>query len=158
MENRSDSMRWATHQGADQGLCHRLGGPWRPSCCSRVTWRKVKNYGFPLRSSTWRSRASFVGALLGGMLVFLFSAFGHSRSGQGGLLRHQRGAAPVQGESRDPPGTEKPDYARYGRPSLTIGSLKMMILPGVLAVGMPIVVGVCVRFASTTAPRWLRPF
>jgi K(+)-stimulated pyrophosphate-energized sodium pump len=107
---------------------------------------EVRNYGFPLRSVDLAKPGVFVGALLGGMLVFLFSALAIRAVGKAAYFVINE----VRRQFREKPGillgTEKPDYARTVD-IVTIGSLKMMILPGVLAVGMPIVVGVVFRFA-----------
>jgi K(+)-stimulated pyrophosphate-energized sodium pump len=86
----------------------------------------------------------FVGALLGGMLVFLFSSFAIRAVGQAasGMIEE------VRRQFRADPGimagTSKPDYAQAVDIS-TRSALKEMVLPGVLAVGMPIVVGLLLR-------------
>lgn len=82
----------------------------------------------------------FVGGLLGAMLVFLFSALA--------IRAVARAAYYVIGDVRaqfkeDPgilQGTSKPNYARCVD-IVTKGALKEMVPPGILAVGMPIVVG-----------------
>jgi K(+)-stimulated pyrophosphate-energized sodium pump len=82
----------------------------------------------------------FVGGLLGAMLVFLFSALA--------IRAVARAAYYVIGDVRaqfkeDPgilQGTSKPDYARCVD-IVTKGALKEMVPPGILAVGMPIAVG-----------------
>ncbi|MGH7900749.1 MAG: sodium-translocating pyrophosphatase [Thermodesulfobacteriota bacterium] len=82
----------------------------------------------------------FVGGLLGAMLVFLFSAL---------AIRAVARAAyyvinDVRAQFKENPGilegTAKPNYARCVD-IVTKGALKEMIPPGILAVGMPIVVG-----------------
>jgi len=86
----------------------------------------------------------FVGGLLGAMLVFLFSAL---------AIRAVARAAyyvigDVRAQFKENPGilegTSKPDYARCVD-IVTKGALKEMVPPGILAVGMPIVVGVIFR-------------
>jgi K(+)-stimulated pyrophosphate-energized sodium pump len=86
----------------------------------------------------------FVGALAGAMLVFLFSslairAVGKAAEGMITEVRRQFASDPGIME-----GTSRPDYARAVDIS-TRAALREMILPGVLAVGLPIVVGVLLR-------------
>jgi K(+)-stimulated pyrophosphate-energized sodium pump len=82
----------------------------------------------------------FVGGLLGAMLVFLFSAL---------AIRAVARAAyyiisDVRAQFKENPGilqgTAKPNYAR-SVDIVTKGALKEMVPPGLLAVGMPILVG-----------------
>ena len=86
----------------------------------------------------------FVSGLLGAMLVLLFSAL---------AVRAVQKAAyyvinDVRTQFRDKPGilagTEKPDYARCVD-IVTQGALREMIVPGLLAVLMPIAVGLVFR-------------
>src|SRR3970282_1396126 len=84
------------------------------------------------------------------MLVFLFSAL---------AIRAVEKAAyyvinEVRRQFRENPGilkgTAKPDYARCVD-IVTVGALKEMVLPGLLAIGMPIAVGVIFRFLGVGA-------
>jgi len=106
---------------------------------------EVRNYGFELRSVDMAKPAVFVGALLGGMLVYLFSALAIRAVGKAAYFVIND----VRQQFRDKPGilqgTDKPDYARTVD-IVTVGSLKMMVLPGILAVGMPVAVGLVFRF------------
>ncbi len=106
---------------------------------------EVRNYGFNLRSVDLAKPAVFVGALLGGMLVYLFSALAIRAVGKAAYFVIND----VRQQFREKPGilqgTDKPDYARTVD-IVTSGSLKMMVLPGVLAVGMPVAVGLVFRF------------
>jgi K(+)-stimulated pyrophosphate-energized sodium pump len=86
----------------------------------------------------------FIGALLGVMLVFLFSSL---------ALRAVSKAASaviaeVRRQFRENPGimegTERPDY-RQCVDITTRAGLREMVAPGVLAVGLPIVVGVILK-------------
>src|SRR5438445_815595 len=86
----------------------------------------------------------WVGGLLGAMLVFLFSAL---------AIRAVSKAAfyvinDVRAQFKEKPGilagTERPDYRRCVD-IVTRGALREMVLPGVLAVGMPIVTGILFR-------------
>src|SRR5665811_909494 len=86
----------------------------------------------------------FVGGLLGAMLVYLFSSLA--------IRAVQRSASAIIEEVRrqfraDPgimAGTSKPDYARCVDLT-TQAALKEMILPGVLAIGLPVVVGLVLK-------------
>jgi len=86
----------------------------------------------------------FVGALLGGMLVFLFSGLAIKAVGNAA----QYVISDVRAQFKEKPGillgTEKPDYGRTVD-IVTRGALKQMILPGLLAVLMPVAVGVIFR-------------
>jgi K(+)-stimulated pyrophosphate-energized sodium pump len=87
----------------------------------------------------------FVGALLGVMLVFLFSSLAIRSVGKvaGKIIEE------VRRQFREDPGimagTSRPDYARAVDITAK-ASLKAMIAPGLLAVGMPVVVGLVFRF------------
>ena len=82
-----------------------------------------------------------VGLLIGGMLPFLFSALTMSSVGKAANKMIEE----VRGQFKNHPGilegTEKPDYARCVDIS-TKAALKEMIIPGVLAIVVPLVVGV----------------
>jgi len=86
----------------------------------------------------------FVGALLGGMLVFLFSGLAIKAVGNAA----QYVITDVRAQFKEKPGillgTEKPDYGRTVD-IVTRGALKQMVLPGLLAVLMPVVVGIIFR-------------
>ncbi|MBA3531120.1 MAG: sodium-translocating pyrophosphatase [Ardenticatenales bacterium] len=92
----------------------------------------------------------FVGALMGGMLVFLFASFAISAVGRAaeGMITE------VRRQFRENPGimlgTSKPDYARAVDIS-TQAALKEMILPGALAIGLPVAVGVILRYEAAAA-------
>ncbi|MBI5876233.1 MAG: sodium-translocating pyrophosphatase [Chloroflexi bacterium] len=88
----------------------------------------------------------FVGALIGAMLVFLFSAFAIravSNVAQEIIKEVRRQFKEIPGLLEGKPGA-KADYARCVDIT-TRGALKAMVLPGVLAVGTPIVVGILLR-------------
>ncbi|HZU54014.1 MAG TPA: sodium-translocating pyrophosphatase [Holophagaceae bacterium] len=92
----------------------------------------------------------FAGALLGGMLVFLFSSFAIRAVGRAAFDVIEA----VRKQFRDKPGimqgTELPDYAACVD-IVTRGALRQMIAPGLLAVGMPIAVGLAFRTFITHA-------
>ncbi len=87
----------------------------------------------------------FVGGLLGAMLVFLFSSLAIRAVGRvaGEIIEE------VRRQFRDDPGimagTSRPDYARAVDITAR-ASLRSMVAPGLLAVGMPITVGLVFRF------------
>ncbi|MGH2514661.1 MAG: sodium-translocating pyrophosphatase, partial [Ktedonobacterales bacterium] len=83
----------------------------------------------------------FIAALLGAMLIFLFSslairAVGNAAQGMIQEVRRQFKANPKIMQ-----GTAEPDYARCVDIS-TRAALRQMVLPGVLVVGMPVLVGI----------------
>jgi K(+)-stimulated pyrophosphate-energized sodium pump len=87
----------------------------------------------------------FVAALIGGMLVFLFTSLTINAVGKAAYDMINE----VRRQFREKPGilkgTEKPDYALCVDIS-TKGALKAMVLPGILPVIVPIIVGVSMRF------------
>jgi K(+)-stimulated pyrophosphate-energized sodium pump len=105
---------------------------------------EVGHYGKKLESVDISKPEVFVGALLGAMLVFLFSALAIRAVGKAAYYVINE----VRRQFKENPGilegTAKPDYGRCVD-IVTIGALKEMVLPGVLAVGMPIAVGVIFR-------------
>ncbi len=86
----------------------------------------------------------FVGGLLGAMLVFLFSALAIKAVGRTAQYIIEE----VRRQFRENPGimagTSKPDYRR-AVDIVTVGALKAMVAPGLLAIGMPVAVGVLFR-------------
>ncbi len=90
----------------------------------------------------------FVGALIGGMMVFLFSSLAIRAVGKAaGKMIDE-----VRRQFRENPkiltGEEKPDYALCVDIS-TKGALKAMILPSLLPVVVPVAFGILMRFAYT---------
>ena len=94
----------------------------------------------------------FVGGLLGAALVFFFSALAIRAVGRAA----QWVIADVRNQFRENPGimqgTVKPDYARCVD-IVTRGALKQMVAPGLVAVGMPILVGVAFRLFITDSDK-----
>jgi K(+)-stimulated pyrophosphate-energized sodium pump len=92
----------------------------------------------------------FVAALIGAMLVFLFSSLAIRAVGKAAYDMINE----VRRQFREKPGilagTEKPDYAQCVDIS-TKGALKAMILPGILPVVVPLLVGLIWRFAYPDA-------
>ena len=86
----------------------------------------------------------FVGALLGAMLTYLFSSLAIKAVGR----TAQMVVKDVRDQFKENPGimegTSKPDYASCVS-IVTGAALKEMVLPGVLAVGLPVAVGLIFR-------------
>ena len=82
----------------------------------------------------------FVGALLGAMLTYLFSSLAIKAVGRTAQMVVQD----VRDQFRENPGimdgTAKPNYGRCVT-IVTTAALKEMVLPGLLAVGLPVAVG-----------------
>jgi K(+)-stimulated pyrophosphate-energized sodium pump len=92
----------------------------------------------------------FVGAIFGAMLVFLFSALAIRAVGKAAYAV----ISEVRRQFKEKPGimqgTEQPDYGQCVD-IVTIGALKAMVLPGILAVTGPVLVGVAFRVFITPA-------
>jgi K(+)-stimulated pyrophosphate-energized sodium pump len=105
---------------------------------------EVAHYGSKLESVNIAKPEVFVGGLLGAMLVFLFSALAIRAVGKAAYYVINE----VRRQFKENPnilkGTAKPDYGRCVD-IVTIGALKEMVLPGMLAVFMPVVVGLIFR-------------
>jgi K(+)-stimulated pyrophosphate-energized sodium pump len=89
----------------------------------------------------------FVGALLGATLTYLFSSLAIKAVGR----TAQMVVKDVRDQFRENPGimagTSKPNYARCVS-IVTGAALKEMVLPGCLAVGLPVAVGLIFRHLS----------
>ncbi len=92
----------------------------------------------------------FVGAALGGMLVFLFSGLTIRAVGKAAYYVIND----VRAQFKEKPGillgTEQPDYGRTVD-IVTKGALRQMVLPGLLVVCMPVAVGILFRVFKTAA-------
>src|SRR5437899_3041021 len=93
----------------------------------------------------------FIAALIGAALVFLFSGFAIKAVGRAAYFVIEE----VRRQFRENPGimqgTAKPDYGRCVD-IVTIGALKAMVVPGLLAVGVPVAVGFTFKFLATGDP------
>lgn len=89
----------------------------------------------------------FVGALLGAMLTYLFSSLAIKAVGRTAQMVVKDVRAQFQENPGIMEGTSKPDYARCVH-IVTGAALKEMVLPGVLAVGLPVAVGLLFRHFS----------
>ncbi|MGH2557444.1 MAG: sodium-translocating pyrophosphatase, partial [Thermomicrobiales bacterium] len=89
----------------------------------------------------------FVGGLIGAMLIFLFTSLAIravGRAAQGMIEEVRRQFAADPGIMA---GTSKPDYARCVDISVR-SALREMVLPGALALAVPILVGVILRWEA----------
>jgi len=86
----------------------------------------------------------FVGALIGAMLVFLFSAFAIRAVGKAAYYIINDARAQFKENPEIIKGNVKPNYAR-AVDITTKGALREMILPGTLAIVVPIAVGIFLR-------------
>jgi K(+)-stimulated pyrophosphate-energized sodium pump len=111
---------------------------------------EVAHYGAKLESVNIAKPEVFVGGLLGAMLVFLFSALAIRAVGKAAYYVINE----VRRQFRENPnilkGTAKPDYARCVD-IVTVGALKEMVLPGIIAIGTPVAVGLIFRFLGVGA-------
>jgi len=92
----------------------------------------------------------FVGALMGTMLVYLFSSLAIRAVGRAGAAIIEE----VRRQFRENPlileGKARPDFARCVDIT-TRAALREMVAPGLLAVGMPVVVGLILKEEATAA-------
>ncbi len=89
----------------------------------------------------------FVGALLGAMLTYLFSSLAIKAVGRTAQMVVQDVRDQFRENSGIMAGTSKPDYARCVN-IVTTAALKEMVLPGLLAVGLPVAVGLIFKHFS----------
>src|SRR5262245_1145896 len=106
---------------------------------------EVAHYGSKLESVNIAKPEVFVGGLLGAMLVFLFSALAIRAVGKAAYYVINEVRRQFRENAGILKGTAKPDYARCVD-IVTVGALKEMVLPGLIAVGMPVAVGIAFRF------------
>ncbi len=91
----------------------------------------------------------FVGALLGAMLVFLFSSFAIKAVGKAAYCVIEEVRRQFRENKGIMAGMAKPDYGRCVD-IVTLGSLKAMVVPGLLAIGAPAAVGFFFRYFRGT--------
>src|SRR5881296_1801270 len=101
---------------------------------------EVTALGSPLQAVDISKPEVFVGGLLGAMLVFWFSALAIGAVTKAAVSVIKEVRRQFQADPGILKGTSKPDYGR-AVDIVTIGALKEMVAPGLLAVGMPIAVG-----------------
>ncbi len=89
----------------------------------------------------------FAGAMLGAMLTYLFSSLAIKAVGRTAQMVVQDVRDQFREDAGIMAGTSKPNYARCVN-IVTGAALKEMVLPGVLAVGLPVVVGLLFKHFS----------
>ena len=105
---------------------------------------EVAHYGAKLESVNIAKPEVFVGGLLGAMLVFLFSALAIRAVGKAAYYVINEVRRQFKENANILKGTAKPDYGRCV--DIVCGLvLEEMVLPGMLAVFMPVVVGLIFR-------------
>ena len=111
---------------------------------------EVAHYGSKLESVNIAKPEVFVGGLIGAALVFLFSALAIRAVGKAAYYVINE----VRRQFKENPGilqgTVKPDYARCVD-IVTLGALKQMVLPGVIAVFTPVAAGLIFRMLGVGA-------
>ncbi len=112
---------------------------------------EVEHYGVKLGGVNLANPHVFVGALLGAMLVFFFSALTIKAVGRAAkavieAVREQ--FKPFRkGEELHLPEKFVPDYGKVVD-IVTTGALRQMVLPGIVVVAMPILTGVIFKFVG----------
>src|SRR5881396_3465718 len=101
---------------------------------------EVAALGSPLAAVDISKPEVFVGGLFGAMLVFWFSALAISAVTKAAVSVIQEVRRQFKADPGILKGTSRPDYGR-AVDIVTVGALKAMVAPGLLAVGMPIAVG-----------------
>ena len=89
----------------------------------------------------------FIGALLGAMLVFLFSSLAIRAVGNAGSSIIEEVRRQFRADPGILAGTSRPDYARAVDITAR-AALREMVAPGLLAVGLPVVVGLLLRYEA----------
>ena len=92
----------------------------------------------------------FLGGFLGAMLVYLFSSLAIRAVGRAGSAIIEEVRTQFRADPGILAGTSRPDYARVVDIT-TASALRNMILPGILAVGAPILVGLLLRAEAEAA-------
>jgi len=110
---------------------------------------EVEHFGLKLESINLAKPSVFIGAMLGAMLVFLFAALAIKAVGKAA----QAVIEDVRSQFKNDPGimagTSKPNYGRTVD-IVTKSALREMVLPGILAVSLPIAVGIIFRYIYTS--------
>jgi K(+)-stimulated pyrophosphate-energized sodium pump len=92
----------------------------------------------------------FVGGLLGVMLVFLFSSLAIRAVGNAGGAIIEEVRRQFRADPGIMAGTSRPDY-RAAVDITARAALRQMVAPGILAVGMPVVVGLIFRYTRDSS-------
>jgi K(+)-stimulated pyrophosphate-energized sodium pump len=106
---------------------------------------EVEHFGLKLESINLSKPSVFIGAMLGAMLVFLFAALAIKAVGKAA----QAVIEDVRSQFKNDPGimegTSKPNYGRTVD-IVTKSALREMVVPGILAISLPVLVGIIFRF------------
>ena len=117
---------------------------------TNLVQQKTGNMAFRFEHVDLSKVPVFIAALIGAALVFLFSAWAIRAVGKTAYYVIEE----VRRQFREDPGimagTSKPDYSRCVD-LVTRGALKAMVAPGLLAVGVPVLVGYLFKFLATAA-------
>jgi K(+)-stimulated pyrophosphate-energized sodium pump len=105
---------------------------------------EVGHYGLNINSIDIAKPAVFVAALIGAMLVFLFAALAIRAVGKAAEVVITDVRDQFQKDPGILKGTSKPNYGRTVD-IVTKSALRQMVLPGILAVGVPIATGLIFR-------------
>jgi K(+)-stimulated pyrophosphate-energized sodium pump len=115
---------------------------------TNLVQQKTGNMAFRFEHVDLSKVPVFIAALIGAALVFLFSAWAIRAVGKTAYYVIEE----VRRQFREDPGimagTSKPDYSRCVD-LVTRGALKAMVAPGLLAVGVPVLVGFLFKFLAT---------
>jgi K(+)-stimulated pyrophosphate-energized sodium pump len=117
---------------------------------TELVQKKTGNMNFRFEHVDISKVPVFIAALIAAALVFLFSGFAIRAVGKAAYSVIEE----VRRQFRENPGimagTSKPDYGTCVD-IVTKGALKAMVLPGLLAVGVPVGVGFVFRYFATAA-------
>jgi len=111
---------------------------------------EVALLGSPLTAVDISKPEVFVGGLLGAMLVFWFSALAIGAVTKAAVEVIKEVRRQFAADAGILKGTSRPDYGK-AVDIVTIGALKAMVAPGLLAVGMPIAVGMTFKLFGVGA-------
>ncbi len=115
---------------------------------------EIKEYGGKLDMVDITKPSVFIGALMGAMMVFLFSSWAIKAVGVAAQAIIENVRKQFRENAGILAGTSKPDYAQ-SVDIATKSALKQMVKPGLLVVLMPVVIGVLFKIiykANPTAP------
>lgn len=106
---------------------------------------EVGHYGLRLDAINMAKPSVFVGGLIGAMLVFLFASLAIRAVGKAAQVVIEDVRDQFANDPGILAGTSRPNYGRTVD-IVTKSALREMVLPGILAVGVPIAVGVIFRY------------
>ncbi|MBI2108488.1 sodium-translocating pyrophosphatase [Candidatus Woesearchaeota archaeon] len=109
-----------------------------------------KHTGLPIVAVDIAKIDVFVGALIGAMLIFLFSSFAIRAVGDAAFSIINEVRRQWKEKKGIMKGTEKPDYARVVDICVK-ASLKEMMLPGLLVIATVVIVGVTLKYEAAAA-------